>query len=312
MDFFEEYLNYLKAIERKKRQRARIVPIVLFIATVFTTLTAGAMMQFISPGELLRNPWLIFRGAPFAFPLLFILLSHEMGHYLAGKYHKVHSTLPYFIPFPNYIGTFGAVIRMKSPMRDRKALLDIGAAGPIAGFVLSVIACAWGAGNMAAIPLSEIPPASYWNPRIAFGSNMAVSLIFKMLNVELQPGYVYFNPIFDAGWLGLFVTSLNLLPAGQLDGGHIAYALLGERGARWLARFTVAALLVVGIPLYLFTGYFWVGWSAWGLLIMIIGLNHPPPMNPHLKLDLKRKTVGILCAGIFILTFTPTPFYIIP
>lgn len=312
MDLFEEYINYLKEVERRKRRRAKILPAVLFVATVFTTLTAGAMMQFIPPEQLLKEPLLIFRGAPFAFPLMFILLAHEMGHYLAGKFHRVSSTLPYFIPFPNYIGTFGALIRMKSPMRDRKALLDIGAAGPIAGFVLSLLACVWGAGRMVAIPLSDIPPASYWNPRIAFGANLAVSMIFKALDVRLEPGYVYFNPIFDAGWLGLFVTSLNLLPAGQLDGGHIAYALLGERGARRLARLTVATLLVIGIPLYLFTGYFWVGWSAWGILIMIIGLKHPPPMNPHIKLDLKRKIIGLVCAGILILTFTPTPFYIIP
>lgn len=312
MDFFEEYINYLKALEQRRRQRARILPLVLFVATVFTTLTAGAMMRFISPEQLLKNPLLILRGAPFAFPLMFILLAHEMGHYLAGKYHRVHSTLPYFIPFPNYIGTFGALIRMKSPMRDRKALLDIGSAGPIAGFVFSMLACVWGAGRMEAIPLSEIPPASYWNPRIAFGSNLAVSMIFKILKVELDPGYVYFNPIFDAGWLGLFVTSLNLLPAGQLDGGHIAYAILGEKGANWLARLTVTTLLIIGIPLYLFTGYFWVGWSAWGLLIMIIGLKHPPPLNPYVKLEFKRNVIALLCALILVFTFTPTPFYIIP
>lgn len=308
MDEYSTYLRRLEAIENSRRRREWVLPAVLLFATVFTTLFAGALMQFVPPGEILRNPALLGKGAGFAFPLLIILMTHEMGHFIASKIHRVNATLPYFIPFPNYIGTFGAVIKMKSPMRNRRALLDIGSAGPLAGFVLSLMACYWGIQNMQAVPLDQVPEWSFWTPRIAFGNNLVLLGMYEILDVQLKPGFIYMNPLLDAGWLGMFVTSLNLIPAGQLDGGHISYALIGEKGSKLLAKIVVVALLVIGIPGFVWPELFWAGWSVWGILILVMGLKHPPPMDNQLGLDPNRKAIGFICLAIFILTFTPMPF----
>lgn len=309
MDDYVEYLRRLKELERRERWRGLAVPAILLLATVFTTLFAGALMQFLTPADILSHPAKLLRGASFGVPLMVILLTHEMGHFVTSKIHRVKATLPYFIPFPNYIGTFGAVIKMKSPMRDRRALMDIGAAGPLAGFVLSVIACAWGLTHFEIIPISKVPEWGFWNPRIAFGPNLAIVGLYNLFDFHLQPGYLYSSPLFDAGWLGMFVTSLNLLPAGQLDGGHIAYAMLGERGARRLARLVVAILLPLGL-LALIWENLWIGWTVWGVLITALGLRHPPPLNAGVQLDPVRKMIGLVSLIVFILTFTPMPFQI--
>lgn len=287
--------------------RGRLVPAILFIVTIFTTLFAGALMQFLTPADILSNPAKLLRGASFGVPLMAILLTHEMGHFISGKIHSVKSTLPYFIPFPNYIGTFGAVIKMKSPMRDRRALMDIGAAGPLAGFALSLIACSWGITHFQTIPLGRVPEWGFWNPRISFGPNLAITGLLRLFDVHLRPGILYVSPLFDAGWLGMFVTSLNLLPAGQLDGGHISYAMLGETGARRLARLVVVLLFPLGVLGFVWDGM-WIGWAVWGVLIIAIGLSHPPPMYPDVKLDPLRKMVGLASLIVFIITFTPMPF----
>ena len=316
----DEYQVYLQRLKRKQKLQSltRYLPVILFIATVFTTLFAGAIMQYIPPKEILANPSLLLKGASFSFPLMLILLTHEMGHYGASRIHRVKATLPYFIPFPNFIGTFGAVIKMKSPMRDRRALMDIGAAGPIAGFILSIIAAAWGLAHSTTIPLESMPPETWWNPRIVFGPNLIfAALIEWFAPLEAHGGGLIVSPMMDAGWLGMFVTSLNLMPAGQLDGGHIAYAMLGQKRAHKLAKVVVGALILFGLPGFLMIFFpnmplplpLWPGYAVWGVIVItLVRLSHPPPLNPSLPLGKGRKLVGLLCLAIWIVTFTPVPF----
>ncbi len=315
-----DFNYYLDVTPQKKSLRQRIsryLPFILFIATLFTTFFAGALMQFISPAQIFSDPTFLWEGAPFAIPLMVILLTHEMGHYVTSRRHHVHATLPHFIPFPNYIGTFGAIIKMKSPIRDRRALLDIGASGPLAGFVLSVIAAAWGLSHAEVVHISQIPEGHWWFPRIAFGPN----LTFAMLGQVFGPSgggseHLIVSPLMDAGWLGMFVTCLNLMPAGQLDGGHIAYAVLGDKWALRLAKIVVGFCIILGLPGFLPLVFpemgvmlpVWPGWVVWGVLIMVIGLGHPPPLDSGVRLDKPRTAIGIICLLVWLATFTPIPF----
>lgn len=265
--------------------------IVLFIATCFTTLFAGALLNGVIPWE---QPEKIYLGLPFSFTLLFILMTHELSHYFTSRRHNVSASLPYFIPAPSIIGTFGAIIKMKPPIPDRRSLIDIGASGPIGGFIIAVIATIIG------LNWSEIKPSGEIQEGIVFGSSILFSLISKIvLNVDPETVDVILHPVAFAGWIGLLVTSLNLLPIGQLDGGHIIYALFGEKHGL-IAKITIPILIVMGIV-------FWRGWIIWAVLMIIIGYKHPPVVYPHIQLDKKRIYIGWASLVIFILTFTPTP-----
>jgi membrane-associated protease RseP (regulator of RpoE activity) len=265
--------------------------ILLFIATCFTTLFAGALLNGVIPWE---QPEKIYLGLPFSFTLLFILMTHELSHYFTSRRHNVTASLPYFIPAPSIIGTFGAIIKMKPPIPDRRSLIDIGASGPIGGFIIAVIATIIG------LSWSEIKPSGELQGGIAFGSSILFSLISKIvLNVDPEKFDVILHPVAFAGWIGLLVTSLNLLPIGQLDGGHIVYALFGEKHGL-IAKITIPVLLVMGMV-------FWRGWIIWAVLMMIIGYRHPPVVYPDIQLDKKRIYIGWASLVIFILTFTPTP-----
>jgi membrane-associated protease RseP (regulator of RpoE activity) len=264
--------------------------IILFLLTVITTLLAGAMMNQVDP---FSHPLLIFKGASFAVPLLLILAFHEFGHYYESKRAGIKVSLPYFIPGPTLFGTFGAVIRSKSPFKTRRDLLDVGAAGPIAGFVVSMLVVAIGLSQSQIV--EEVPGE---------GLILGESLIFKFISWlvlhDVPEGHtVLLSPAAFAGWAGVLVTMLNLLPIGQLDGGHIMYALLG-RNQRKVALVATFAL----IPL----GYFlWTGWFIWVMLVLLIKVSHPPTLNDQVPLDTKRKVIGWLAMFIFILSFTPIP-----
>jgi membrane-associated protease RseP (regulator of RpoE activity) len=265
--------------------------ILLFIATFFTTLIAGALLNGVIPWE---EPEKIYRGLPFSLTLLLILMVHELSHYFTSRRHHVSASLPYFIPAPPIIGTFGAIIKMKPPIPDKRSLIDIGASGPIGGFIIAIIACVTG------LSLSEVKPAGALDGGLAFGS----SLLFSFLSdLVLQTGPeeydVMLHPVAFAGWIGLLVTSLNLLPIGQLDGGHIVYALFGEKHGL-IAKITIPILIVMGITL-------WPGWIVWAILMLIMGHKHPPVVYPHIQLDKNRKIIGWISLAIFILTFTPMP-----
>lgn len=210
----------------------------------------------------------------------------------------MEATLPYFIPAPTIFGTFGAFIKMKSPIVTRKALIDIGASGPIAGFIISVIATIIG------LNMSEIVSSAQAKGALNLGDSLLFSLLAKIvLGVTPSDSDILLNPVAFAGWIGLFVTSINLIPVGQLDGGHIAYALFGEKHTR-ISFMLIFVMILFGL-------FLWEGWFVWAVLLLILGLRHPPVIYWEVPLDSKRKFIGWLAFVIFILTFIPTPFQLL-
>ena len=268
----------------------------LFVLTFLSTLIAGALFQ--KGVNIFNEPWRIIEGLPFSLTLMTILLSHELSHYFASKRHHTKATLPYFIPAPSLIGTFGAFIKMKSPIITRKALIDIGAAGPIAGFVLSVIAV------IAGLKYSSVIPVTDTQSILSLGDSLLFSLLSRLvMGVTPESHEILLHPVAFAGWIGLFVTSLNLIPIGQLDGGHISFAFFGERH-KFISLTLVGTLLLMGF-------FFWEGWALWGVVMIVLGLRHPPVIYWEVPLDRARKIVGMLSLIILILTFIPSPFKII-
>lgn len=276
------------------------LPVGLFLATVVTTLWAGAYQTNTNPFVgawqfIVNNPSAILQGLPFAGTLLGILVTHELGHYVFSRIHGVPASLPLFIPGPpHFIGTFGAIIRMRGPIQNRKALFDIGVAGPIAGFVVAVVALIIG------LNLSQVIEDEH-----TFGLRLGEPLLLQFLSWlvlgSVPQGYdVLLHPVGFAAWFGLFVTSLNLIPIGQLDGGHVAYALWGER-QRTIALAMLPILLVLG-----FIG--WHGWFLWAGMAGILGFAHPPVLDPEEDLGPTRVWIGWLALAIFVLTFAPIPF----
>ena len=266
--------------------------LILFILTILSTLIVGAMQ---TGADLLKEPGKIYTGIPFSLTLMLILLSHELSHYFTSRWHGVKATLPYFIPAPTIIGTFGAFIRMKSPIVTRRALIDIGASGPIAGFIISLIAVVIG------LYLSEIVPVSRTDGALNLGDSMLFSFLSRIILGATPSGSdILLNPIAFAGWIGLFVTSINLIPVGQLDGGHIAYALMGEKHIH-LSMFLILIMILLGL-------FSWEGWFVWAALLLILGLRHPPVLYWEVPLDRRRRGIGWLSLVIFILTFIPVPF----
>jgi len=264
---------------------------------VFTTTAAGAFQAGV---DLFQHPWQIYRGIPFAASILAILASHEMGHYLMSRRHHLDVTLPFFlpgVPFPPPLpGTFGALIRIRSPILDKRALLDVGCSGPLIGMLVAVPVLVVG------LKLSQIGALP---PGAGFSVTLGEPLLFKLVSwLTLGPlgpnDHVLIHPVAYAGWLGLLITSLNLLPVGQLDGGHVIYALFPT----WHRRISLAcvgALVVFGILT-------WHGWLLWAALLTVLGTRHPPPYCDWIPLDRKRKILGILTILVFLLTFTPMPF----
>jgi membrane-associated protease RseP (regulator of RpoE activity) len=276
------------------------LPIGLFLLTVFTTLWAGAYQAYSGPARgplnfLLENSDTLWRGIPFAGALLFILTTHELGHYLLSRIHRVPASLPLFIPGPpHFIGTFGAIIRIRGPIMNRRALFDIGVAGPLAGFIVAVAALVVG------LNLSTIVDRT-----ATFGLQLGEPLLLQFISWlvigSLPPqSDVVLHPIGFAAWFGLFVTSLNLFPIGQLDGGHVAYALWGGR-QRTMAFIFVPILIVLGF-------FGWPGWFLWAFMASIWGLGHPPVIDPLIPLGRGRTIVGWIALAVFVLTFAPVPF----
>jgi membrane-associated protease RseP (regulator of RpoE activity) len=285
----------------------------LFLLTCMTTLIAGAYWSGLDPFADLNN---LLAGLPYAAGLISILLVHEFGHYFASRAHNVESSLPYFIPVPPEIfifGTMGAVIKMKSPIVTRRALMDIGAYGPIAGFVMALIVSVIGIG------MSGYAEPVGGDMFIRFGDPLAFSMLAGLLKGQPPPGTeLALHPVAVAGWIGMFVTMLNLMPMGQLDGGHIVCSLLGYSRHRWVSEIAVVILAPVGIVGFLaefgapgfppgLLEYFWPGWAIWAVLLKVIGLRHPPVLYWEPVLDGKRKAAALVSLIIFILTFMPVP-----
>jgi membrane-associated protease RseP (regulator of RpoE activity) len=277
---------------RARRPRLTVTHVVLFVTTALTTTIAGALQ---AGADILHDPWSIQAGIPFAATLLSILLIHELGHYTLARWHDVSATLPYFIPAPPLlIGTFGAFIRMQTPPPNRRALFDVGAAGPWAGLLLAVPAAFVG------LQLSEVRPLALGEGGLVLGDSLLFSWLTRLaLGTTADDVTIILHPVALAGWFGLFVTFLNLLPVGQLDGGHVAYALFG-RWHRWIARVFLGIILVLGM-----SG--WQGWFVWVILLLLIGLDHPPTRDLTLPLDPRRRVAGWLTIGVLIVTFMANP-----
>ena len=277
--------------ESKEIAGIPLINLFLFIATIITTTAAGAIME--GGGDPFSISGII-SGLPFSMTLMAILLFHEFGHYFASKRNNVQATLPYFIPAPSFIGTFGAFIKMKSPIIDKKSLLEIGAAGPIAGFLVAVPALYFG------LTTSEILEAVP-GEGVRLGDSLIMMFMTNLVHPNVPDGYdIYLNSVAFAGWIGLLVTALNLIPIGQLDGGHIAYALFGKKHDQ-IAKWAFLPML----PL----GYFSPNWIIWALLILIfIRLKHPPIIDETSTLKPFHKWLGYICIAILILTFIPIPF----
>ena len=290
---FMGFKSSLRRILSSPRFNHPLVPAGLFAVTVLTTLMAGALQAGVNPIE---NPSEIWKGIPFSFTLLLILGCHELGHWVASRRHGVDVSFPYFIPGPTLVGTFGAFIAMKSPVADRNALIDIGAAGPLAGLAVTIPVL------FAGLALSQIVPAAQTEGvGIHLGESALFSAVNWLVNGTIGPEQdVILHPMAFAGWIGLLVTSLNLIPVGQLDGGHIVYAIFGPR-QREVAWMVVGMLLVLGI-----VG--WEGWLIWGGILLALGVRHPPVIYDWGELDNRRLAVGYLAMLCFALTFTPIPF----
>ena len=293
-----EHLLYL---QRKPPPRywSSKVNLVLLVVTVLTTSFAGALLWADYDKKASLDADATLNGIVFfTVPLLLILGIHEMGHYLVARRYKVAASLPFFIPSVPPLGTFGAMISMREPIPTRRALMDIGAAGPLFGFAVAVPV------TLAGLLLTNADPRA---ASVNTGGQGVIQLplFFNLLEyfVPLPPDATV-HPTLFAGWVGIFVTAMNLLPAGQLDGGHIARALLGER-AKYASYAAVALMMLLS-----FLGYF--GWSIIALFIVFLGIRHPPPLNDLVPLDRRRMLVGFVAVAVLFTSFVPVPFSNIP
>ena len=300
--------------------------VILFVLTVFSVMLVGAQPEGAIPddfvGQMLVLAKSIFTGIPFALSLLGILLSHELGHYFMSRHHKTPATLPYFIPFPfSPLGTMGAAIIMRGIPKNKRVLFDIGVAGPIAGLVVAIPVLFYG---LSLSTLGTIQP----NPNGFLEGNSLLYLFAKFVTfgqllpspVEPQGGLywlqyfftgrpvpfggldVFIHPVAFAGWAGILVTALNLIPAGTLDGGHVIYALFGDK-AKKAFPFIIGLLIVLGI--------FWSGWWMWAVLLFWLGRVNAEPLDQITTLDPTRRLVALAMIIIFVLVFMPVPFMIL-
>ncbi len=277
--------------------RALTVHAVLLAATVLSATLAGVDVE---PRQLVANPALFLRGLPFAATLVTILLVHELGHYLTCLRHRVSASLPYFLPAPliSPVGTFGAFIRIRSRFPDRRALFDIGASGPWAGFVVALAATVIGLAHSTVLATPQDWHGYEW------GDSLLTAFLIRVV-LHVDSATVLLHPVAFAGWFGLFVTSLNLLPVGQLDGGHVLYATLGRPTPR-IAALLIAFLVWLGVR-----GY--PGWLLWAVIITVfLSLGHPPTDDDRRPLDPARRLAALATLVIFVLTFVPEPVKFVP
>ncbi len=300
-----EHIIYI--IQKPKRKEKSIwINISLLIATIITTILTGSILnmghsEIQSVANILdifsiNN---LFSGTVFfALPLMSILFVHEMGHYFTSKKHGIKTSLPFFIPIPPIlpgfnIGTFGALISSSDPMPNKKALFDVGISGPLAGFIIAIPVTAIGIATSEIVPISD-----FSSGEVILGSSFLFIILSNMIHTIPEGFALNLNSTAFAGWVGLLITSINLLPAGQLDGGHIFRAVLGEKQkyVGWIAVFIM-----------IFTG-----WTFFAIIIVLMmGMMHPPPLNDDTDIDMKRKVLFFVALAILILCFIPFPIYTI-
>ena len=293
------------AVAPRRKERWWLHGLLLFL-TFATTSYAGAgfainfrpalLRMGATPGEVMAH---LLEGAfSFSLPLLGILVAHELGHYLVCRKYGIDASPPYFIPFPSLVGTMGAFIRIREPIRDKRQLFDMAVAGPIAGFAVAVPLLAWGVSH------SRVNPS----PALGDGTVIFQYPILVQLFQKLFVGATYTSvdviehPVFLAAWFGLFVTALNLLPLGQLDGGHTIYAVFG----RFQRTLAIPLLLVLAL-----LGLKWPGWWVWVLFTLFTGFRHPPVLNEDEPLDDRRRLVAAGVLLIFVLCFAPVPIEVL-
>jgi membrane-associated protease RseP (regulator of RpoE activity) len=274
-----------------------VINVVLLLLTAVTTTIAGAMIAGVDP---FADPMLLRHGLPFAATLMTILLAHEAGHYVMCRRYGVSASLPYFIPGPFFWpapGTFGAFIRIRSRFPDRRALFDMAAAGPWAGFVVALAATCVGLKQSTVL-------AAPVDSQVVLGDSLLVVGLTRLV-LGADPAMVLLSPVAYAGWIGFFVTSLNLIPVGQLDGGHVVYAALG-RSLRVVSAALIAFLVWLGLR-------GWPGWLLWAVITtLLVGLGHPRTEDDHRPLGGGRLLVAAATFVIFVLTFVAEPFKILP
>ncbi len=324
-EFFEEF--YHPAIEKKKFWSSYGVHLLLFLLTFITTLIAGMQWTTGKAGPYEFSDLGI--GLPYALTILFVLSCHEFGHYFAARYHKVETTLPYYIPFPPIayfinFGTMGAVIKTKGRVLTNKAMFDIGVAGPIAGFFASLIVLIYGFTHLPGVEyILKIHPdffsANFGKDalNLKFGDNLLFAFLREVFS---KPGQfmppmseVYHYPYLCVGWFGLFVTAMNMLPVGQLDGGHVIYSMFGAKTHERWAGITMLGLAFLGfegimenlLAVNLQIG--WSGWLFWGLVLyFLIKIKHPPVLHFE-PLGKVRMAIGYFAIFILIVSFAPAP-----
>lgn len=311
------------------------VNLLLFVATFISVLFAGALYTaeidpFIQPLSFMRIMHFLWQGWPFAISFIAILTAHEFGHYLMGRHHKVNVTLPFFIPMPfSLVGTMGAFINMQDIPRNRKQLLDIGVAGPLAGLIIAIPVLIFGLslstldvipavipessafqieGNSILYLLAKYAVFGEWLPKPIDYAGLSPFLywlryFFTGRPLPLGGLDVMIHPVAWAGWVGLLVTMLNLIPAGQFDGGHVFYVLFGSKAARAIKPIIIVLLVLLGFS--------WSGWWLWAALVFLMGGRHAEPLDQITPLDQKRKLIAILVLIIFLLIFMPVPLMIV-
>lgn len=289
-------------------RKSLIVAWSLFVLTLITCLVAGTQFavayannEAVSIDEFARSLKLTYQhplglaaGLPFAITLLAILGAHELGHVFACRYHQIRASYPFFIPAPTLIGTFGAFILIRSPIRTTRALFDVGASGPLVGFVLAIPALVYGVARAKFVP--GLPDHS----DVVFGTPLILRLLDVALHPSMPVGELLLHPVGRAAWVGLFATSLNLLPAGQLDGGHILRSI-SPRSHRFISLAIPFGLLLLGFL------HFWYGWFVWAGLLLGLRFLRPAPMYDATPLDPGRRFAALLAFAVFILCFMPAP-----
>lgn len=280
--------------------------LLLFVLTLLSTTIVGAAIQydfqrnvpldvertFDAFGWLWSNPRALLSGVPFSLTLITILLAHELGHYLACVYYRLDASLPYFLPAPTLTGTFGAFIRIRSPIYSKRILFDIGIAGPLAGFVFLLPALGVG------VALSKIIPGIGHQGAIQFGAPPLLWLVQKAIFPGVPAADIYLHPVARAAWIGILATALNLLPIGQLDGGHVLYAMMGEKH-RLVSRIFILLLIPLGI-------FFWWVWLLWAVVLFFLGRRHPM-IYDDADIGPARTRLGYIALAIFLLCFTFAP-----
>ncbi|MDR3668913.1 MAG: site-2 protease family protein [Ignavibacteriaceae bacterium] len=332
--------NYSTEVTIAKKKNNYFLHIGLLIATIFTTIFAGAQWTT----GIMEGPYefsMLKNGLIYSAAILFIISCHEFGHYFAARYHKVDATLPFYIPFPPIplflnFGTMGAVIKTRSPVTSKKAMFDIGIAGPLAGFVACLIVLIAGFLTVPGVNYLLAIHPNYFSPdfgkgglELFFGNTLLFSF-FKFLFISKTQFFppmseIYHYPLLCVGWFGMFITAMNMIPVGQLDGGHISYTMFGDEKSHKIALIAFALLLISGflfviqyslillgvdpsvIPHFLQFG--WLGWLLWAMILFfVIKLKHPTIYDVQ-KLNPFRIFLGYLSFFILIISFCPVPFY---